>query len=534
MNDISKPNYELKFDIKYIDFIKVLPPYDGYYQRIFIPSLVKLNEEIYLYCVRAELSYKASNKFIPGNDKMCKVGNIGINYWWNHWYSRLGVSITKFLYYNHKSGTYIPINVVINEKFITKNQDAIDGNDHRLVKINNKIILHSTDLKEIYEVIPLIEKKEIILKKILSLYITGKNLQIINIRESKLEIDVDYLDWFYREGVAIIKNKSRYYIQYQNFKLDGNGSHIPGKFWRGDPKLIEKYENEITSYDLNPELYELDSIYIKKIEKQKKTVKTFTIEYANYQKEINNINVDKEFFKSNYGKIPLLSFTSPHIKIDNYIDYGTLLLGVGHIKIHSDDIRYLYLENSNIDLFRKNLYNDMNKYFGERYIKHFGSTPVPYCKGYIYLLYFYILYNNEQKMKMSNAYLPLLLDKKEPDSEFDKDYKFSLIFPSGLERGDDNDIIITAGEGDFYSVILKFDLHEVIKLCFHDVQNLNMEYYKYFIIAKNNNVTYIGERLNGIIEQINVDTIKTQNGGDLFYKKYEINKNKYKSLSRSE
>lgn len=82
-----------------------------------------------------------------------------------------------------------------------------------------------------------------------------------------------------------------------------------------------------------------------------------------------------------------------------------------------------------------------------------------------YMLYFFIIYDNDTKMKMSDCYLPI--------SYFTDGYKFSLIFPAGLEVIDDR-VIVTAGEGDFYSVFLDFNLNEVLKLCVHDATQLDL------------------------------------------------------------
>ena len=105
--------------------------------------------------------------------------------------------------------------------------------------------------------------------------------------------------------------------------------------------------------------------------------------------------------------------------------YGQCYIAVGHIKIHSDLDKFKYKSDSNIQLFRENLYKDFKKYFNDKYIRHKGTNIVPDCEGYIYLPYFYILYNNMQNMLISDAYLPVNLD-------INLDYRFSLIFPMAL------------------------------------------------------------------------------------------------------
>jgi hypothetical protein len=200
----------------------------------------------------------------------------------------------------------------------------------------------------------------------------------------------------------------------------------------------------------------------------------------------NGIQDDKELLGTNYGIMPGFSFATPHISINDDI-----LLGVGHIKIHSDE-KYKYIPDSNIDIFRRNLYIQMKKRFGSRYIRHLGTGN---CEGYIYMLYFYIILNyktENYQMKLSDGPrpppslpgqdLPIYNGSKYPDSIYDLNYKFSLIFPTGLERTNDTTIVVTCGEGDFYATALTFDLNQVINSCYYDIKNLDLRQYTYNII----------------------------------------------------
>jgi hypothetical protein len=54
-----------KFDMKYINFIKYFPINSNIYRRIFNPSLVKINDDIDLYCMRENIRIKHNNEFIP-------------------------------------------------------------------------------------------------------------------------------------------------------------------------------------------------------------------------------------------------------------------------------------------------------------------------------------------------------------------------------------------------------------------------------------------------------------------------------------
>ena len=96
----------------------------------------------------------------------------------------------------------------------------------------------------------------------------------------------------------------------------------------------------------------------------------------------------------------MFSFSTPHIHLKNE-EYGDFLLGVGHTKIHAD-YHYQYKDYGpwdrrwTIENFRYNLYSNFKEQFGDKYIRHFGTTKPPKCDGYIYTMYFYILYNKDK------------------------------------------------------------------------------------------------------------------------------------------
>lgn len=195
----------------------------------------------------------------------------------------------------------------------------------------------------------------------------------------------------------------------------------------------------------------------------------------------------------NYGIMPKFSFSTPLIKkystiiANQYdaVDLGELKMGVGHIKICSDPNQYPYEPNSNIQKFRENLYRDMKNLFGDRYIRHKGTGRAPNCYGYIYLMYFFIIILNDNKMRISDAFLPVYFDDR---------YKFSLIYPMGITDVG-NKIYVIAGEGDYYSVVMQFDFDNITNLCIHDVNDLDMNQYKYKIIMYKNNKVYIDETI---------------------------------------
>lgn len=171
------------------------------------------------------------------------------------------------------------------------------------------------------------------------------------------------------------------------------------------------------------------------------------------------------------------SFGSPFIDIGN-----NKLLGVGHIKIDVRDkifnqTGYVYDRKSVPYLIRERLLEFMSNMFGDSYRLHLGSA----CdNGLHYLSYFMLWDQNEKTFKMSDFFLTIDLNDK---------YHFSIIFSIGLFLADfyayggiyDNKrVVVTSGEGDYYSNILTFKLDDVINACHYsmtskdfDLKNIN-------------------------------------------------------------
>jgi len=443
----------------------------------FNTSIVKFDENNYIYAVRTMCVYPTSEQYtqdnviIPGNDKSCDQKNIevGRNFMWNRWgASAWFTDMTIFFFGNHKTNNLIQIG------------DFKDRTDVRITRINEKIFMHSNDLQVIKEVWYNNQTFSLVDTELSPINSPGINFPIVSIENNK----VNYIDWFYGEsngkpgGVKFVysnNNPSQYLIKFDKFIIDGKGSYRM-------PDLAD-YKGSYLMKGFN------ETVYIQSVKKKQK------------------------LFGSNYGITPLFSFTTPHIHLNNS-EYGDFLIGVGHTKIHSDTNRYEYMEGSPIDKFRKNLYNDMHKKYKNKYIRHFGTGNEPdldgnesdSCYGYIYMLYFYIIFNKNEKgiyqsMKMSDSYLPILLDKRDKLFENDEDYKFSLIFPMGLEKMDNNKIIVTCGYGDFYSVALEFNTDVAVAKCRHDIQNLDMNKYCYFILAKKGDKSYLSRSLDTILKK---------------------------------
>lgn len=506
------------FTYTYLDFYKIVThakfeeiielSKDISYQtayRFYNTSIVKIYDNVYLYAVRIswQIIRRMDDSFmiIPGNDKACNNIEHGKNFWWNHWgQGDISGEGTIFFVGNHKENNmklvqidYIPrvkLSFYDKEEISAANKYIFHEADLRVLKKNNQLYLHDSGPSYLYKL--MYDSQTNILK------IQYHNFPII-----KNKGDKNRAFTFINEGEP---SKNNEYIEY-------NDTYVK------DLSDKDKKVNRIVKFTLDRPILELINWYYFQAGVRFDILYTnmtdhgfyddrIIYRYIKYDKFIisgqgsddSKDDNDKQMYGANYGIMPAFSFTTPHLDLD-IAPYGKVQLGVGHIKIHTDDLKYPYLQNSNIQIFRDNLYADYKKVFGDRYIRHKGSSKAPDCKGYIYMIYFYFLYDNNQKMKLSDSFLPLNLNPKIPDSENDKDYKFSLVFPMGLEKFDSDNIIVTCGEGDFYSIALEFKLSEVINLCKYDVANLDLSKYNYYILATKNNKTYIRKRLQPIYEE---------------------------------
>jgi len=450
----------------------------------FNTSIVKINDDRYLCAVRYFSAKK--DDMVPGNDKNCPLSSEadqGVNFIWNHWrgYYEHGqmLSGTDFFIWDYKMKTLSKPELkgyVYRKYEFRVEKDDISGNnfqDVRITRIRDKIYMYTTDMDTIYQLVYVEETNTLKFFPIMFDFFTkrvysGRNLNIIDIDYKKVASGIDiqlYItDWFYDnndvKGVKFQKPSLSNYnplndytkgfeykphdvvIKFGESHIDGNGSYITDK---------------------------MDDILK---------------------------------FKSNYGITPAFSFSTPHI--DVIYDGKQSKLGVGHIKIHNDQEKYRYVENSHIDKFRKNIHNDLRQRYGDRYKIHFGSGYPQTCYGFIYTMYFYILTDKDengdyQNMYISDSYLPISLD----DRGLNDDYKFSIVFPMGIEMLGDDKIIVTCGYGDFYSIALEFDTTILIPAFFrHNVKQLDMRHFNYWIIASKDNKTYLSRSFKRIDDVI--------------------------------
>ena len=443
-------------------------------------SLVKINGQ-QLYIAKYFLCGTTNCK--PGNDKDCRPEprNIGVKYPWNHWGHYPGGGGYIFLlgdYNKTEPFTVVEREIdyhqVKSDRMIDDDIFKKDG-DYRLFKNDDgTIYTYGGSFRDIYEIefskkgivnlnkfhqgISLLDKDY---TRTLEPYNPGINLPLV---EYKIEDEYGYashvhvliLDWFYSDGVyAFEKNGPRD----EDLTLD---------------KKFIAYRKKLIPYNTNNGFDGKGSFYSEKPEDIKK-------------------------YGRNYGKLPMFSFGSNFIKLDTkkkIEGYKNVRISVAHSKIHSSEVKYPYNEKSNVHTFRKNIYNDMRTEYKDKYIEHYGSGKAPDCYGYIYLMYFILLLEKEDgsfDMKLGNSYLPLNLEDKHKDK-----YKFSLIFATGIQQEND-DIIITAGEGDMYSILLKFSIDSIIEDCEHDVTNMNMNNYIFKIIGYKNGKSIVEDTLRKVV-----------------------------------
>lgn len=214
-------------------------------------------------------------------------------------------------------------------------------------------------------------------------------------------------------------------------------------------------------------------------------------------------NIDPNDLKNPlHGMVPLFSFGGTTVTPDDRENMNEIRLGVGHIKFatfEKTDISY----KGKLEAFRQNI-QVLDSYYGtgsinnfRGYIGHCGSSnnrqkPFSYRTNeedekveqsdgvcYTYLFYFYCVYYDDdfqERMKISDSFLPLYLDKIESNLEKKNNifnfFKFSLFFPMGMILENDT-IKLFGGEGDWRCVAMDINLDEVIDSCKYGIETLD-------------------------------------------------------------
>jgi len=418
------------------------------------------NLMVYIIGVRCTF-YEANTgpDIIPGNNTDSKFEKSD-TYWWTDWNSNKWNKMTLFFSCN-MDFSLIKILYPYNI-----DSDQLTESDVRIMNSENDLYIYNPKLSNITHKITCGLSSDRPYGMI-TLSDPIRNDQIGN-NYGMIKIGTDnylYLDWIYENGI---------------------------KYKKYDRKTKSTIEKVLPYSDLQ---YILDG-------------------NGSYDGEENNSIIQNSV---NYGIMPLFSFGTPHII---YPHSKNTYIGIGHIKIYTDADVYPYKENSSIQIFRNNLYTDMKKMYGAKYIRHDAyNSNSRTQKGYNYLMYFYYIIVDDDdiitEMKISASFLPLCF----PDTA---DYIFSLIFPMGITIHE-NDLLVSCGYGDYYSVLLTFNIEEVFELCTYDITNLDLRMYKYKILTTDNKSNiHIVDRLNDTSEQFG--------GHNMYYKKYLKYKNKYIQL----
>lgn len=133
--------------------------------RAFNPSVLKIDETNYLYCIRIiiinvkpDRNDNRDMRLIPGNVKGTKRDDCGVNFYWNkwhysYWYGLSGGSV--FVYGNHIENRYTYLKIIKKDPYCNNQfEHNIDYHmsDARLCRINDKIYVHDSVLNPLYEI----------------------------------------------------------------------------------------------------------------------------------------------------------------------------------------------------------------------------------------------------------------------------------------------------------------------------------------------------------------------------------------------
>jgi hypothetical protein len=553
--------------------------------RLFNPSIVELEEKIYLYSFRLSMLRSKKKKIVPGNAVECELPNENKNlyksrnsFWWNHWQRReqenvKGGDLTLLFIRRNNSFEIPEVSKYMKKKDKKDFLLTLLTGDMRLNRVNNQIILQHPDLQKFCTLSYSIEKKFVEI---------GFIITFDNIKKSEDEEDNE------EGGEEEAEKKDDMEEEESESEEEESDSEENETEEEGEDEEAEEkddVEKEVVEKEDGEKIYKYDGYnlqftYIKtatllqrkkpkyigvsnkrKREESKNVIEEevkyiiesfiffdwFYQEGVKFRKVIDGnssiidhfitpINESFTFFGKgsylgdqsnvknyiNYGVSPGMSLSTPHLEIMMEID-GKLkkcLLGVGHAKIETNKELFPYIKNSNIDIFRNYVTTEFIKQYPNQYIEHYGTKPLNIlyvdqtnnntqkkkkgtvkCSGYIYLMYFYLLYdrNDEgfhENMILTDAFLPFdysSTHQKQGSKALGdtiKGWKFSLIFPTGIAYDINDNVIVTCGYGDFYSCQLTFTQSYIKNLNFsHNVKQLNFNNYRYYILPFNSTNT---------------------------------------------
>lgn len=452
------------------------------------PGMVCFDENKYLFSVKtlelanirdAQGKYHNPNidtKIIPGNHSACVPAPDypGENFMWNNWmpheyYPNAQFNgTTQFYIFDPNAIKFQKIAIELDQKAprISKSELYISG-DARLTKLDNKYYIYRSDFRSIMQ-IDIQANKLIVVKAIFpSALKYPPDIPSINLTPIEISIDkkqgniIKYIDWWYPYSELSDEEFEKKILESLSKEKE---------YWKENMKYVCKGLCIVVLEEGRPGLYVPDRLEIIKYDHG----------FSGSGSYLTDKQADKEKFKNHYGRLPGFSLGSSVFKLASCLGFKNCYVGCGHSKILTPE-KYQYIPNSKVDIFRKNVQTKMKEKFGTKYKEHRGSTNPPDCLGYIYMMFFYILMEKNDgnwEMYLSDSYLPINLDNPEK-------WKFSLIFPMGICKKKDI-ILISAGEGDIYSILLSFPFKDVIKACRHNLQTISMDNYEfYYLLYKN-------------------------------------------------
>ena len=500
----------------------------------------KTEEDENLSHVHNDVKHTIGNYLsIPGNfDRECGELNLGKLFIWNRWQSP-GSIRGKNVFFLHRNNENVVEDLILTD--LEEKPIDTHGADFRIFPLNENEILIYDDLSKIYvcSLEQLASGKLYVTYQLKFLMPMGgpttsacKNCSMIKANYQKdengnLKTTFLYVDWFYAKGVKLVEAECEYEV-------------------RVFPEGREIYDEEIGDIKF------AKSEIIQKRQDLKEIFIMYDAPFKNLIGEGSHLTceeTDKLKYGRHYGMAPGFSFSTPLQKIGEDDDHENFL-GVGHSKIRNGS-HFPYKPFSKIAKAKEYIHEKLSKMFGLNYKIHYGSSTGTSCVGYIYLMYFYIVRIPKSKdlhfeMTISDSFLPI--DTRELGN--DNRYKFSLIFPMGLIV-EKSRIVVTAGDGDYRSVILTFNKENVLKMARqHDVKRMDLHNYKYELLFVDESVS--GKiltpkiRFANLYARLNCESAmkydqrmlereerekrgETQSGGtdSHYYSKYRKYKNKY-------
>lgn len=188
--------------------------------------------------------------------------------------------------------------------------------------------------------------------------------------------------------------------------------------------------------------YEIDGLYgVSYFTKNNNCKKRLLIPYPN-----NTFPINSKFIRFSVG--------TTCIELKEH-----LYLGIGHIKIKYN---YLKSEINSISTDIEKHYINIGRKINVFLKKKYGKIYRPH-RWIIYMGYFFLYDNKNNKFHISDLYLPI------PDYK----YIFSLSFPMSLQKIKE-DIIVSSGLGDYTNILYSINEKTILDKTIHDITNVNL------------------------------------------------------------